>query len=140
MDATNIKLVSYNCRGLQLGTNCYYERLEVEKLLIYYDIICLQETWLSKQQEGDLKCMNKKFNAVANSPNDDSQGITVGRKKEGVAILWNSQLDTYITPHKYEYDWVVSIEIAHDNKRMFIFNVYLPCDKQVLSRASHQIA
>ena len=53
----------------------------------------------------------KKCNAVANSPNDDSQGITVGRKKEGVAILWNSQLDTSITPHKYEYDWV-SIEIA----------------------------
>ena len=76
--------------------SCYYERLEVEKLLIDYDIICLQETWLSKQQEGDLKCMNKKCNAVANSPNDDSQGITVGRKKEGVAILWNSQLDTYI--------------------------------------------
>ena len=91
MDATNINLVSYNCRGLKLGKNCYYERLEVD-----YDIICLQETWLSKQQEGDLKCMEKKCNAVANSPNDDSQGITVGRKKEGVAILWNSQLDTYI--------------------------------------------
>ena len=66
MDATNIKLVSYNCRGLKLGTNCYYERLDVEKLLIDYDIIilCLQETWLSKQQGGDLKCMNKKCNAV----------------------------------------------------------------------------
>ena len=36
----------------------------------------------------------------------------------------------YITPHKYEYDWVVSIEIAYDNKRMFIFNVYLRCDNQ----------
>ena len=51
------------------------------QLLVDYDIICLQETWLSKQQEGDLKCMNKKCNAVANSPNDDWQGITVGRKK-----------------------------------------------------------
>ena len=37
---------------------------------------------------------------------------------------------TPITPHKYEYDWVVSIEIAYDNKRMFIFNVYLPYDNQ----------
>ena len=36
----------------------------------------------------------------------------------------------YITPHKYDYDWVVSIEIAYDNKRMFIFNVYLRCDNQ----------
>ena len=99
-------------------------------LLIDYDIICLQETWLSTQQEGNLKCMNKKCSAVANSQNDDSQEITVGGKKKGVAILWNSKLDTYRTPHKYEYDWVVSIEIAYGNKRMFIFNVCLHCDKQ----------
>ena len=32
--------------------------------------------------------------------------------------------------HKYDYDWVVSIEIAYHNKRMFIFYVYLPCDNQ----------
>ena len=81
MDATNIKLVSYNCRGLKLGNNCYFERLEVEKLLVDYDI-CQQETWLSKQQQVDPKCMYKKCNAVANSPNDDSQGITVGRKRK----------------------------------------------------------
>ena len=118
---TSIKLVSYNCRGLKLGKNCYYERFEVEKLLIEYDITCLQETWMSKQQEGDLKCMNNNCNAIANSPNDDSQGITVGRKKEGVAILWKSQLDSYITPHKYEYDWVVSIEIAYDNQKDVYF-------------------
>ena len=29
-------------------------------------------------------------NAVANSPNDDTCGVTVGRRKEGVAILWNT--------------------------------------------------
>ena len=118
-DNNILKLVSYNCRGLKLGANCYYERLEVEHLLTDYNIVCLQETWLSKQQEGDLKCMNNVCNAVENSPNDDSHGIYIGRKK-----------DDSITPHKYEYDWVVSIEIAYDNKQMFIFNVYLPCDKQ----------
>ena len=34
-----------------------------------------------------------------------------------------------IIPHKYEYDWVVSIEISYDNKKMYIFNVHLPFDK-----------
>ena len=77
----------------------------------------------TKQQEGDLECMNNKCNAVANSPNDDACGVTVGSRKEGVAILWNTKFDRYITPQKYDYDWVVSIEISHDYKKMYIFNV-----------------
>ena len=73
--------------------------------------------------------MRKDINAIANSPNDDSLHITAGRKKEGVAILWNNKFDKCITPHKYEYDWVVGIEISSDNKKMYIFNAYLPYDK-----------
>ena len=83
-----VKVVSYNCRGLKLGTTRYYERLEIEQLLDEYDIVCLQETWLSKQQEEELKCMRMDCNAVSNSPNDDSLCITAGRKREGVGILW----------------------------------------------------
>ena len=129
MFSEQLKLVTYNCRGLKLGSNCFYERLEVEQLLSDFDIVCLQETWLTKQQEGELKVMRKDINAIANSPNDDSLHITAGRKKEGVAILWNNKFDQFIVPHKYEYDWVVSIEILSDNKKMYIFNVYLPYDK-----------
>ena len=89
--------------------------------------------------------MNNKCNAVANSPNDDTCGVIVGRRKEGVAILWKTKFDSYITPHKYDYDWVISIEIAHDHKKMCIFNVYLPCDNrenevEYLDRLARQIA
>ena len=129
MFSEQLKLVSYNCRGLKLGSNCFYERLEVEQLLSDFDIVCLQETWLTKQQEGELKVMRKDINAIANSPNDDSLHITAGRRKEGVAILWNKKFDQCIIPHKYEYDWVVGIDILSDNEKMYIFNVYLPYDK-----------
>ena len=104
--------MSYNCRGLKLGTTRYYERLEIEQLLDEYDIVCLQETWLSKQQEEELKCMRMDCNAVSNSPNGDSLCINAGRKREGVGILWKKHLDKFIAPHKYDYDWVVSIEIT----------------------------
>ena len=70
----------------------------------------------TKDFAGELKVMRKDINAIANSPNDDSIHITAGRKKEGVAIHWNNQFDKCITHHKYEYDWVVSIEISSDNK------------------------
>ena len=48
--------------------------------------------------------MNNKCNAVANSPIDDTCGVIVGKRKEGVAILWKTKFDSYITPHKYDYD------------------------------------
>ena len=102
----------------------------MEQLLSDYDIVCLQEIWLAKQQEEELKAMRKDFNALSNSPNDDSLYITTGRKKgRSSYILWNKKFDTFITPHKYDYDWVVSIEIVSDTKKMYVFNVYLPCEK-----------
>ena len=78
--------------------------------------------------------MRKGYNAVANSHNDDSLtlGITLGRKREGVAILWNNKYDEFIIPHKY--DWVVSIEIVSGTKKMYIFNVYLPYDKKIMRK------
>ena len=96
----------------------------MEQLRSDYDIVCLQETWLVTQEE-ELKAKRKDFNAVSNSPIDDSLYITTGCKKEGVAILWKKKFDKFITPHKYEYDWVVSIEIVSDTKKMYVFNVYL---------------
>ena len=44
--------------------------------------------------------MIKGYNAVVNSHNDDSLGITIGHKKEVVAILWNNKYDEFIIPHK----------------------------------------
>ena len=73
-------------------------------------------TWLARQQEEELKAMRKDFNALSNSPNEDLLYITTGHKKEGVAILWNNKFDKYIIPHKYDYDWVVSIAIVSNTK------------------------
>lgn len=39
------------------------------------------------------------------------------------------KFDKFITPKKYDYNWVVSIELMPDTKKKFIFNVYLPHDK-----------
>ena len=75
---------------------------------------------LAKQQEEELKPMRKGYNDVAPPPHhDDSLGITLGRKWEHVATLCNNKFDEFITAHKYDYDWVVSIEIVYKE------NVYI---------------
>ena len=105
-------------------------REKVEQLISDYDIVCLLETWLARQQEEELKALRKDFNAVSTSHYDDSLYRTAGRKKERVVILWSNKFYKFITPHKYDYDWVVSIEIVSDTKNMFVFNVSLPYDKK----------
>ena len=79
--------------------------------------------------------MRKDCNAVSNSPNDDSLCITAGRKREGVGILWEKHLDKYITPHKYDYDWVVSIEITTGGKKIYIYLMSIfPTIKRIMRR------
>ena len=92
-------------------------------LSVYKRLGCLSQYW-SKQQEEELKYMRMDCNALSNSPNDDSLCITAGRKREGVGILWKKHLDKFITPHKYDYDWVVSIEITTGKKKI---SNYIQC-------------
>ena len=61
--------------------------------------IAMDSYWLSyfilqrgKESVGTIKC-----NVVAKSPNDDTYGVIVGKRKEGVAILWKTKFDSYIT-------------------------------------------
>lgn len=62
----NLKVISYNSRGLPLGhsTADKAKRIVVDKLLKNVDIVCVQETFLSKQHLDQL-----------NSVNDDSLGV-----------------------------------------------------------------
>ena len=48
---------SYNCRGLPNYTDSLYTRPGILNILnnSHNDIVCLQETWLAKQ---DLLCMS----------------------------------------------------------------------------------
>lgn len=118
----NVHVVSYNCRGFDLND------IETISLLQKYEIVCFQETWLSSQQCNDINTMLDGYRGVANSPNDDTATINIGRqnKKEGVSIMWHSKWDNNITPIKFEYEWVVGIKIYDNNKLMYIVNVYLP--------------
>ena len=94
---SNLLVASYNCRGLRK------EDLGLNNLLSSNHITLLQETWLSKTDCKNIGTLFPNFNGVADSPNDDSENILVGRqnKREGVAILWHSSLHKYIKKNKF---------------------------------------
>ena len=119
---------------------------EIGILLDQFDVICLQETWLSKYECNNINTYLEGYNGVANSPNEDSNDVMAGRQnhREGVAIVWKSGLSA-ITPIMFESNWIIGIKITTDHKIMYILNFYLPHDspdnkEEFMSRLSNLTA
>ena len=123
-----MRVASYNCRGLRLGNSEVdrARRLVVDNLLQSCDILCLQETFLSKQDLGGLNCINELFHGAGESSTDLSQGIVRGRIPGGVAILWRKCLDPVVSVIRLETDWCIGVQVNIRNRDFVILNVYTP--------------
>ena len=62
----SIWVMSYNCRGLRLGQSAgdKVRRSVVDSLLAECDILCLQETFIAKQDLEKLNTLNENFLGV----------------------------------------------------------------------------
>ncbi len=67
--------------ALGIGPDCTV----VDKLMQNCDILCLQETFLSKQDLGKLNSFNDNFHGAGTSTTDLTMGIVRGRISGGVA-------------------------------------------------------
>ena len=94
----------------------------------YVCILCLQETWLPKQDLDRLNVLHKDFHGAGESTTDLSTRIMRGRIPGGVAILWNKKYDPIVSVTRLNVDWAIGLDINIDNKRMLIINVYMPCE------------
>ena len=118
--AVQIRLVSFNCRGLNSSLKELQEICDVAK------IICLQEHWLSKQQLVTLSTIHENFKSTGASPLDAEQTLLTGRPYGGVAILWHNSLDAMITIINLNDDWMCGISVNTGTKKFIILCVYLP--------------
>ena len=89
----NMKLVSYNCRGLPYDTVKFKSKPFVFKILDNpeTDIVCFQETFYTKQDLPFLNCISPNFHGVGTATVDAESGIIRGHASGGVAILWRSK-------------------------------------------------
>ena len=84
----SLNVASYNCRGFPKTASKLGTKPTIGMLLndVKIDIICLQETFLSKQ---DLSCLNvihKDFQGVGASSTDTREKLVTGHPYGGVAI------------------------------------------------------
>ncbi|XP_024116673.2 uncharacterized protein LOC112138347 [Oryzias melastigma] len=124
----DLRVLSYNCRGLRLGQSAadQVRRVVVDKLLEQCEVLCLQETFLTKQDLDGLNSLHIDFHGAGESTVDIEDGIIRGRIPGGVAILWDKRLDSYVNVIRLEVDWCIAIHLKLNGKECVIFNVYTP--------------
>ena len=122
----NMRIVSYNCRGLPLDLSL---RPTLENLLDDNDndFVCLQETWLTKQDIGRLNALHNKFHGTGSATVDTGDGPIHGHPSGGVAILWKAEVDAMVTPIDLDIDWMCGIEVRSHSKSFILLCVYMPC-------------
>ena len=123
----SVKVVSFNCRGFPKLSSKLWAKPTISSLLQddSIDIICLQETFLSKQ---DLSCLNvihKDFQGVGTSTTDNRDKIIMGHPPGGVAILYRTKHVRCISPIHFNLDWVIGISMNNGIKKHVILCVYM---------------
>ena len=57
---------------------------------------------------------------------DNTTGLCHGHAPGGVAIMWRSSLDKYVTPLYFNINWLTGIRIQQGNQIFVILCVYMP--------------
>lgn len=125
---TDIRVVSYNSRGLRLGQGAgdKAQRFVSDKLMENTDILCLQETFLAKQDLDRLNSVNDDFHGAGESTTNLSTGMQRGRIPGGVAIFWHKRYDPLITVIRLDVDWAIAIKVEHNDRAFVVLNMYTP--------------
>ena len=123
-----LRLVSFNCRGLPCDNNSLYKRPSWQLLLddTRNDIICLQETWYTKQDLQHLNDVHPDFHGTGVSTIDSTGGPIYGHPPGGVCIMWRGKFDHCVTPIEFDLDWLTGIYFCQDGRKYAVLCVYLP--------------
>ena len=122
-----VKVVSFNCRGFPKLSSKLWTKPTVNLLLQddTIDIICLQETFLSRQDSSCLNVIHKDFQGVGTYTIDNSDKLVTGHPPGGVAILYRSKHVKCISPLHFNLDWVIGISVNDGIKKHVILCVYM---------------
>ncbi len=123
MAYSNLSFVTYNLHGFNQGVHY------LQELLLKYDIVCVQEHWLSSVDEGSLSNLNSDFLMVASYAVDNvlGKGILKGRPYGGVAIFVRSSII-----QNFEIICKSDRVIVLKLNNILVCNVYMPCNDDEL--------
>ena len=122
--------VRYNCSALPKAARKICQKPTLCSILYNNDnyIIFLQETWFSKQDLDVLNGLHPEFYGARAAKIDYRVNPFKGHLPGGVAVLWRSNLDKFITPLQFDnLNWIIGIVVNCENKSYVILCVYMLC-------------
>jgi len=114
----NLSLVTYNCRGFKSSMP------DVQKVLNKYQIIFLQETWLSKQQLDNVSCFGVSHFAFGKADYDIDDGPINGRGHGVTATYWSKNLKA--SSFSNCDGSIIGLRVCFKNSELCLINVYIP--------------
>ena len=120
----SLKICTYNCCSLNKNIEMVRE-LTTER----YDLILLQETFLTENRLGDLSFIDENYEVIG-APAIYSQKALescAGRCEGGLACLWYREAPFIINSIEITKDYIV-LSITHNNNVIVIVNVYVRSD------------
>lgn len=88
--------------------------------------LCIQETFLSKQDLERLNMIHGCFHGAGESTTDLSAKVIWGRIPGGIAILWNKKYDQMVKVIRLGVDWAIGMELNCNDNKCILINVYMP--------------
>ena len=127
MNMSEIKCVSYNCRGLPKNSDGLHTRPDIIQLFNNAGILAFQETWWAKQELHLGNTLHEDFLSFGVASVDYSAGILQGRPYGGVNIFYHKRFAQYVRPIYFENcNWCAGIEFNLNDTCFSILFVYLP--------------
>ena len=115
---SNIRIISYNCRGWKSASNVVFN------LLNDCDICMIQEHWLFKEQLQSLN-ISDEYSSTAVSGMVSTEFVA-GRPFGGCAILYRKSLSKFITTIKSISKRFCAISLTCSSMSILLICVYLP--------------
>ena len=119
-DNNCLKIVTFNCHGFKSAMH------DIRNMCMKYDIIFLQETWLSKNDNALLKDVDDNFDAFGISAMNDENGYQTGRPYGGLAVLWRKEFTHACTLLNLDDLRLLGVTFDTNLGKMLLVNTYLP--------------
>jgi exonuclease III len=124
MDSTpSSKFVTFNCKNVKRSVD------GIQELCKTYDLIALQETWLTPDDLPYLNTISDEFSCTGTSAMNMAGGMVRGRNYGGTAILWRRSVFPNVIIVQCNNPRICAVKIMSHERSVLVVNVYMPCDK-----------
>ena len=127
-------ITSFNSTGFGIAVQEY-----IETLLLFSDILCVQEHFLLDAKDKKYSNTNKLRKRYNNCDmfivpaHKDNNQVSKGRGKGGLATIWSKKLTKYVSKIQSNNYRLQATKFNFPNGPILVINTYFPCDPRTLN-------